>query len=280
MDAKPAKDTREPAYPTRREVLAGAASFVLVSLSGGSAALAVDKEAGVSVAPIFEHGTGRGATGCVVLVPPAFLSEEEGMQVIREVLAKHGVTLKSSAVLQGVVVPQRFLKGWAEGRFGQDDAKQVLESRKRAKPLGLDGIDPEKKVAVVFVSKQSYYERGGVQESYSSRALEDSDRDADDLAGLTQWYHSSTSQGYNFKEAAEFVAAQVKKQGEESVCLGLFYDPMWEPRPATDEKGNGVQELRRALEQTAESRKDDSKKLLGQQTQDFVGWLKKQKVIS
>jgi hypothetical protein len=35
------------------------------------------------VAPIFQHGEGRGATGCIVMSPPVFLSEEEALQVIR-----------------------------------------------------------------------------------------------------------------------------------------------------------------------------------------------------
>lgn len=266
-------------YPTRREVLAGAVSFVLVSLTGDGIALAADEKQGISVAPVFEHGTGRGATGCVVVSPPVFLSEEEGMQIIREVLAEHGVTLKSGAVLHGVLVPQRFLKGWAEGRWGQEDGKLLLESRKRAKPFGLDGVDSEKKVAVAFVSKQDYYVWGGVQESYSSEVLEDADRDPDDLAGWTGYYHSSTSQDYNFKEAAEFVAAQAKKQSEERVYLGLFYDPMWEPRFEAGEKADRTEQFLKELQRTPESRRDNSKKLLRQQVQDFARWLQAEKVI-
>ena len=45
------------------------------------------------VAPIFQHGEGRGATGCIVMSPPVFLSEEEALQVIREEMAAKGVQL-------------------------------------------------------------------------------------------------------------------------------------------------------------------------------------------
>jgi hypothetical protein len=110
---------RRAAYPTRLEVLedpelltwhlpaawrhlpamSGAIGFFLgVNLTVNPA----EEKAGAAkptantaavVAPIFEHGEGRGATGCVVTSPPVFLSEEEALQVIREELAKRGVAL-------------------------------------------------------------------------------------------------------------------------------------------------------------------------------------------
>ena len=83
MEPKPVKRGRPPAYPTRREVLAGAASLGLVNLTGLRLVLAESGEQRISVTPIFEHGTGRGATGCIVVSSPVFLSEEEAMQVIR-----------------------------------------------------------------------------------------------------------------------------------------------------------------------------------------------------
>jgi hypothetical protein len=59
------------------------------------------------VAPIFEHGEGRGATGCVVVTFPVFLSEEEAMQVIREELAEHGIDLTRGPDLEGLTVMPR-----------------------------------------------------------------------------------------------------------------------------------------------------------------------------
>jgi hypothetical protein len=91
MEAKPVEHHKPPAYPTRREVLAGAASFALASVANCTFVFAKSEEGKITVAPIFKHGEGRGATGCVVMTPPVFLSEEEGMQILREELAKHGI---------------------------------------------------------------------------------------------------------------------------------------------------------------------------------------------
>jgi hypothetical protein len=46
------------------------------------------------VAPLFLHGEGRGSTGCVVVNPPLFLSEEEGRAVIQEELWTVGLTFR------------------------------------------------------------------------------------------------------------------------------------------------------------------------------------------
>ena len=107
MEAKPVQVFPRPGYPTRREVLAGAASFALLGLTGCSFAFAESEEGKITVAPIFKHGEGRGATGCVVVSPPVFLSEEEGMQILREELAKHGIQLKAGGTLEGIRVPGR-----------------------------------------------------------------------------------------------------------------------------------------------------------------------------
>ena len=88
-------------------------------------------------------------------------------------------------------------------------------------------------------------------------------------------------ESYDFKETAEFVAAQVKNQDTEPIHLGLFYDPLWEARRKLGEKYDAA-ELRAALEwlnKSREERKDDSKKLLRLQARDFVTWLRERKAI-
>ncbi len=108
MDPKPVERSRPPAYPTRREVLAGAATFVLTGLTECSFCFAAAEGERVSVAPIFEHGEGRGATGCVVISPPVFLSEEEALQIVKEELAKHGVKLAAGPLLKDLrIAPRR-----------------------------------------------------------------------------------------------------------------------------------------------------------------------------
>ncbi len=42
-------------------------------------------------APIFMHGDGRGAAGCVVIAPPVFISEDEARTIIKEQFEKFGI---------------------------------------------------------------------------------------------------------------------------------------------------------------------------------------------
>jgi len=43
-----------------------------------------------NVAPVFAHGEGRGATGCIVMSPPVFLSEDEAIKIILDKLRAEG----------------------------------------------------------------------------------------------------------------------------------------------------------------------------------------------
>ena len=92
MNAQRVKRYRKPAYPTRLEALSRPellkrnlppgwhalpemAGTVALFLAVNSTLQAADKKpagAAAVVAPIFEHGEGRGATGCVVVAPPVF----------------------------------------------------------------------------------------------------------------------------------------------------------------------------------------------------------------
>jgi len=157
MKAKPEKRRKRPQYPTRSEAaedptlredllsdvesrlgdyeshLGTPFSSVFVvpltpsSVSGPPA----------QVAPIFQHGEGRGSAGCVVATPPVFLSEEEALQVISEILAEHGLTASDSPpAIEGFVF---------------DDKASGART-----PLVPDFFDPAKNVAVEFVSEDDY----------------------------------------------------------------------------------------------------------------------------
>lgn len=256
MEPKPVSQSRQPAYPTRREVLAGLASVGLVPLARCFFVLAADAEGKIKVAPIFEHGEGRGATGCVVVSPPVFLSEEEGMQILREELAKHGIKLKPGGELQGVRVPTRTRKyEEVDKGNGQKETKvSIVDDPEHAKPLKLDGIDSGRKIAVEFVSQKSNLDRGGV-------------------------YSFSTVQRYDFKEVAQNLVALVKKDGRTALLVGVFYDPLMRtPRSLPSENGKKV-DRETAWKQREKLGKKESEKLLRQQAQDFVAWLKKEKAI-
>ncbi len=55
--------------------------------------------------PLFEHGVGRGAIGCVMVTPPVFLSEQEAMAVILDIAEQNGLSFGTSLTIKGVQVP-------------------------------------------------------------------------------------------------------------------------------------------------------------------------------
>lgn len=258
MDPKPVASTRQPGYPTRREVLAGAASLALVGLTGGKFLLAETETGQIVVAPIFAHGDGRGATGCIVVSPPVFLSEEEGMQILREELAKHKIELKPGGVLEGVLVPGRETRReTTTNEKGEKVEKETeVDVSGHDKPFELSGIDSDRRIAVEFVAEKQY-------DKYRSK----------------EPHVFSSVSVYEFKAVAERLALIAEKQGKESVFLGVFYDPLSRlPRdaaPAADEKEDGVS----VWERRQKKGKQESEKLLRQQAQDFAAWLKTKKAI-
>ena len=100
MDPRPISQYVPPAYPTRREFLASGAALLLATQSGCGRAAGSRP----AVAPIFVHGEGRGASGCIVMNPPVFLSEEEALQILGEELARAGIKLGAGRRLNEVTV--------------------------------------------------------------------------------------------------------------------------------------------------------------------------------
>jgi hypothetical protein len=268
MNPQPVQESKVPSYPTRREVLAGAAGFALANLCGPWRVFAATKDGKAIVAPIFEHGEGRGATGCIVVSPPVFLSEEEAMQIIREELGKHGVQLKGEIVLKEVRTSRRVeIFGSGENRIEELDEQRApilyalaqdneLRSRMAPRPLKLNGVDLNRKVAVEVISETNYFALGGPASD-------------------------SSVQDYRFKEIAESVVAKVKKQCKEPIYLGVFYDPLVGPnRRAVNEKSEKEKiSFEDAWKKAEDESKSEARKLLRLQVQDFAAWLKEKKVI-
>jgi hypothetical protein len=245
MELQPVQHTKTPSYPTRREVLAGAAGFALAGLCGRMCVFAATEDGKTIVAPLFEHGDGRGATGCIVVSPPVFLSEEEAMQIIREELAKCGVKLGKGSKLKSVHIPHRLL---------ELSTGKITEVETATSQLKLSGEDDAKKIAVEFISKEHYRDVGGP----STRA---------------------SVHPYDFKEVAQYVATKVREQGKDAVYLGMFYDPVArEPDSKTPDNETGADRKKRR-QKDEEARKAQAKDLLRQQVQDFAAWLKEKKVV-
>ena len=123
MEPKPVQESPAPRYPTRRDVLAGAAALALFNLLGCA------------------HRT---ALGCVAVTPPVYLSEEEAMQVIREELAGYGVDLRSGTAINAIRIVEKFLEVQQSGAGNRQTAQ--LQSPRPS------GVDPETKVVVEFVA--------------------------------------------------------------------------------------------------------------------------------
>jgi hypothetical protein len=141
MDPRPVRRAGKPGYPTKLEALedpdllrrhtppslrrgreiAGAATLLFAANlaacggpvgEGGAPAEPVEPPMGAIVAPLFSHGDGRGATGCVVSAPPVFLSEEEALQIITEELSRHGLSFANRNITVDSVKPPTRTREW------------------------------------------------------------------------------------------------------------------------------------------------------------------------
>ena len=218
--------------------------------------LVVSSDAVAVVAPIFNHGEGHGATGCIVMSPPVFLSEEEAMQVIWAELRAHGIELKEGVAFEGLTVMPRVEP--PDEDFGPSP---LLEERQAARPLSMDGVDELNKVAVKFIS------RG-------------------DCRSLDVPAYFSSVQEYDSKGLARHVAEQIKQRGTQHVYAGVFYDPLVavdfrrRAREAAEQAREAAEQARSPSEESPqEPGAADSKELLRRQAQDFVAWLEQQGVL-
>lgn len=295
METKPVRRQATPRYPTRLEVLADGtllekhmpaawkncaemAGAVAILLSvNGCLAQAQKPEPGENttaavVAPIFVHGEGRGATGCVVVNAPVFLSEQDAMQVIREELQKSGIALTEQNVKLSDVSISSQQEIWGE-KNGELDIN--TQPTGETKPLVLQALDPKKRVGVEIVHARDYEDLGGGRSG-------------------------STVQGYDFKRVAEEVRKRVASKGR-NLYFGTFYDPMAalgreREDPVFSKKISALySEYEKATDQAAKQKKEaeidalyqarldplknESRRLLRMQVKDFIDWLKGQGVI-
>ncbi|MCZ7584672.1 MAG: hypothetical protein M5R36_15785 [Deltaproteobacteria bacterium] len=92
------------------KVAAPLLAFSIGSLNAGQAT-GKDKAGSAIVAPVFEHGEGRGSIGCVMVNGPVFLSEEEALAVIKTALEKRGLTgFGSPKEYPEITIAQRLTK--------------------------------------------------------------------------------------------------------------------------------------------------------------------------
>jgi hypothetical protein len=196
------------------------------------------------VAPIFEHGEGRGVTGCVVIAPATFISEEEAIIIIKEELAKNGIILdKENVLLEDIKIKP--------GTF-DFAALQNLKNEEKSNPLEIDLQDSTKSVNIEYVSQEDYHNLGGQ-------------------------ISMSTAKTIDTKNVARQVRNQIQSDTKQGI-FGVFYDPIIQRimlvKPE-EEKIPIADRFKAAQEQA----KTEARDMLRQQVQDFADWLKEQKVI-
>jgi hypothetical protein len=322
MKSKPVHKYASPKYPTHLEVaqhpallrrhqppawrkwpeLTGAAGlFLLADTARLSAADGSPKgsqnpaqaNAVAIVAPVFQHGEGRGATGCVVMSPPVFLSEEEALQVIREEMATKGVQLRTNqTTLTGVTVERgvlvspawwRRLGVWL-GLLGPNPPGLAFEIKQER--FKTDAADPKKKVFVEFLGERDARRWDLERQKEEGK------------------FYGSTVHSYELPTTAAYVDERVKRQATNKLYFGAFYDPL----AGTLDAGKQVAELLAAgaakssnrvvdakIETLANGRitmtlsqpasaglidpRAESRRLLRLQVQDFLKWLQAQGAI-
>lgn len=274
MNVEPLKSYREPKYPTREEVMDNPDILKLVpdrwkgnmyvkialsallacSLAGCSDNRGGDENNSAKkalVAPVFDHGSGRGSFGCVSVAPPAFLSEEEAFQVIQEEARDFGITFETrSPVLKGAKIP--------ETKYHLETGSKVDEILKgrgkidstRSGELKLDGYDEKNKIGFEFVSKDDY-----------------------DAWKIDEKVRSSVDQ-FDFLSTAKLLREGIEGKNEDS-SIGVFYNPMTilpreELISVKDEKDWAKIEMKT---------KEMAKQNLKEQVKDFLNWLKAEGII-
>lgn len=202
--------------------------------------------AALAVAPLFEHGDGAGATGCVVVAPPVFLSEEEALALIRQELERHGIELSKTDVPFAEIQIARRRTRYERGPSGELTRKddEVAGSRKS---LTVDGMAPSHHVAIELVSRADYFDLGGV------------------MSG-------SSVQSYDLKKVAAELAERMRKEGKRPIYFGVFYDPVSRMSMRRMSRSTDWKAVQARLQA-------ESKTKLKAQVQDFVRWLQTQQAI-
>lgn len=264
-----------------RLVLAVLSMVALLILSRQS--LATDEDKAVPsasrVAPLFVHGDGRGAFGCVVVNPPVFLSEDEARQVILDEAKNVDLDFAADTLtLKDVTVPVTDKFDSLDERDTAKDSvtkgeKTTKTIRTQKRDLVLDGYDHKHGVAYEVISKKDFdeWERG--------RNTTVTRTNSNGNVQIISSFSMSSVSRYDFKAVAETLTnglAQTKGQA----VLAVFYEPcahapkmdrLKVDATEADQKAYWLKREKAAKQLGAEE--------LRQQVRDFIQWLKAQGVI-
>ncbi|MHB0998915.1 MAG: hypothetical protein ACYC27_06685 [Armatimonadota bacterium] len=232
-------------------VLSALAGMCLLILSARDLSADPVKKSAPRIAPIFQHGDGRGAFGCEAINPPVFLSEDEARQVIIEEGKRAGITFTpSNQTLNNIKI-----KGANPDYSRIDDFQpEKVSSTTRTIPLKLDGTNAKRNISFEYVSE----------------------RDVDEIMG--EPIYTSTVYTVETLTAAKKLREGIRT-AKPAGTYAVFYDPMSSP------PGNGFFSSSSQTDWEKEQAEGyfkamkTSREQLRKQVKSFIIWLKTQGVI-
>lgn len=289
MEIKPVKQTEKPKYPLKTELneeelkmqipkrwmQSSAAKIALGTLAivsltgctiqGGLAEPTLTTEATASaidampmgevlaptlnVAPLFIHGNGRGAFGCLMIAPPVFLSEYDALTAINEAAKEYGLNFSGSGtpefsnVLQPItkMYPPSYQINGAEPTETADTNKMIT--------LKVDFSDNEHGIAIEFISTNDVEAWNKSEQTISVGSYDTQDA----AAQLSEALDDAVDQTGNY-------------------TVGILYDPCASVRP--DESSD-----QKEWEEAEAKAQKMSEEQLKAQAKGFFEWLKAQGII-
>ena len=234
-------------------ILAGVVSLILI----GEAAAAQKPNTTPSsrIAPLFQHGEGRGAFGCVAVNPPVFLSEDEALQVIRDEAKKAGLEFTPDALtIKNASVP--ITEPYWCPRDEEGARPPASQSALQRQNLVLSGFDEKHNVAFEFVSQKEF------------KAWENKNPAC-----------MSTVSVYDMKGTAESLRTGL--QSETGLpWMGVFYEPAASAPDMHRLSKNATEaDWKAAWDKHEKAARKIGEEELRKQVDDFIRWLKAQGVI-
>lgn len=210
----------------------------------------------VNVAPLFIHGEGIGAFGCMMVAPPAFLSEDEALTVINDAAKEYGLhfSVGDTPELTNVLQPLTNLNS----HLYPDESAAPTEAADTPDTiitLKADFSDNEHGIAIEYIS-------------------------TDDVKVWSQGEARTTIEKYKTLDAAAQLSEALEIAIPEpygSYNVGVLYDPCTN---ADIEDLLGQEERDEEAWDEAEARaRETAEEQLKAQAKDFFEWLKSQGVI-
>lgn len=226
------------------------------------------------VIPILEEALvndGRGAFGCMCIDPPAFLSEDDALDLIRKEFAKAGLKLDNQApIVADVAKPEttthRSIKTAADGEYMRDaEGNYIYEplAFHPREPLQFDLSFDNQTIRIEYIGKKDY----GTWQSHSMIR--------------------SSVDSYNFSDTARRLRDSLVAQDDlESGVYGIFFDPLETPetRPQYPDMVDMTEEERELARQayrsaSAKAAKVASQPALQKQIDHFLAVLREEGLI-